>query len=55
MMLSNDEEKFSISSFSPRVDRDRVLLRCLLPQDMGYTECVTPNISVYVRPIGIGV
>lgn len=38
MRLSKDEEKPSISSFAPRVDRDR-LLRCLLPQDMGYAVC----------------
>lgn len=42
MRLSHDEEKPSISSFPPRIDRDRVLLRCLLPiSECAITECAT--------------
>lgn len=55
MRLSKDAEKLSIGSFIPRVARDRVLLRCLLPQDMGHAECAAPNTNVCVRPVGAGV
>lgn len=44
MRLSKDAEKLFIGSFIPRVDRNRVLLRCPLLQD-----------SACVRSIGVDV
>lgn len=55
MRLNKDAEKLFIGSFIPRVDRDRVLLRCLLLQNMGYGDCATPNTSACVRSIGVAV